>query len=191
VKPLHPFLIDLARFLPVATGAQLLRHYFAGNVAAFRAALRAAQAKGYIELSTQLGRPWSHTGKPLASFQAGERVLSAEQIAYQASQRWSDSPVPMLIVRGTASLAMLCGGTPRTIASGHLSHELAIAEVFLTKRLHEPTFEWSLVHARPGAGVLPDAIAGTLACEILGRYSGASVQAKLTLEGRFNLLELW
>ena len=190
MKPLHAFLIDLARNLPVATGAQILRHYFAGNVEALLRALRAAEAKGFIEISTELVRPWSHTGEPIVRLNAGEPFPPASQIAYQASQRWSGTPVPTVIIRGTATLATLHGGTVRAIATGHLSHEIAIAEVFLTKRLHDPAFGWSLVHARPGAGVLADAVAGSLACEVVGRYSGASVAAKLTLAGRINL-ELW
>jgi hypothetical protein len=186
----HQFLVDLAHFLPVATAAQLLRHYFAGNVEALRRALRAAQGKGFIELSTELVRPWSHTGEPIVTLKAGDPALAAGPIAYQASQRWNAAPVPMLVVRGTATLAALHGGMVCTIATGHLSHELAIAEIFLTKRLGDPAFEWSLVHARPGAGILPDALAGSMAFEVIGRYGSASVAAKISLGGSMNL-ELW
>jgi hypothetical protein len=189
VKAPHQFLVDLAHFLPVATGAQLLRHYFGGNVEALHRALRAAKAKGFIEISTELVRPWSHGGAPIVRLKAGEPVLSAGQIAYQASQRWSPAPLPTLVIRGTASLATLHGGNVRSIVTGHLSHQIAVSEVFMNQRLQEPAFEWTLVRARPGA-VAPDAIAGSLAYEILGRYSGATVQAKLTIGGSLNL-ELW
>jgi hypothetical protein len=168
-----------------------LRHYFAGNVEALRNALRAAQAKGFIEVSTELVRPWQHSGTALAIFQAGDPALSAGQIAYQASQRWSGEMVPSIIIRATAQLTALHGGKVRAIASGHLSHEIALAEVFLAaKRQSDPDFEWSLVHARPGTGALPDAVCATGAIEIVGRYSGASVAAKLVLAGSMNL-ELW
>ncbi len=190
MKPLHSFLMDLVRFLPVTTGKQLLRYYFAGNVQAFQRALRAAKAKGFIEVSTELVRPWQHTGKPIATFYAGECARPAGPITYQADRRWSGAPIPTLVIRGTASLATLQGGSVRAVATGHLSHEIALAEVFMIKRLADPSFEWSLVGARPGTGVLPDAVAGSLACEIIGRYGSASVAAKLTLAGSMNL-EVW
>jgi hypothetical protein len=185
-----PFLFDLGNFLRVASREQLLRHYFRGNDEALRRALRTAQAKGFIQISTELVRPWSHPGTPIVRLQAGEPCLPAGQIAYEATQRWSAPVIPMLVIRGTATLATLHGGMVRTIASGHLSHEMAITDVFLTKRLNDPTFQWSLVQARPGTGVLPDAIAGGLACEVVGRYSRASVAAKLSLAGTMDL-ELW
>lgn len=175
-------------FFPVATGAQILRHYFAGNVAAFRRSLRAAKARGFIEVSTQLVRPWRHSGAPIIRLGAGEPILPAGPIAYQANRRWDARPTLTLVIQGTARLATLHGGTVRTIASGHLSHEIAVAEVFLTKRA-DPTFEWTLIRACPGA-VAPDAIAGSLAVEIIGRYSTATTAAKLTLAGSMNL-ELW
>ena len=120
----------------------------------------------------------------------GERVLPAGQLAYQASQRWSNAPVPTVVIRATTTLAALQGGTVRAIAAGHLSHEIAVTEVFLSKRLQDPTFEWSLVHSRPGTGVLPDAITGTLACEVIGRYGNTSVASKLTIAASMSL-ELW
>jgi hypothetical protein len=99
--------------------------------------------------------------------------------------------VPSVIVRATARLIALHGGEVSAIANGHLSHEVALTEVFLaTKRPLDPDFEWSLIQARPGTGVLPDAICASGAIEIVGRYSGASVAAKLVLAGSMNL-ELW
>jgi len=60
----------------------------------------------------------------------------------------------------------------------------------MSKRLSDQNFEWSLVQSRAGNGVLPDAIAGSLACEVIGRYGNASVAGKITLAGSMNL-ELW
>jgi hypothetical protein len=190
MRRLPPFLIDLARFLPVATFEQLLRHYYHGNAEALHRDLRAAKAKGFIEVSTELVRPWEHFGTPIARFQVGERVLPAGHLAYQASRRWNSAPVPTLVIQATTTLAALQGGSVRAIATGHVSHELAVTELFLNKRLHDSSFEWSLVHSRPGTGVLPDAVVGSLAFEVIGRYGNASVAAKLTLAAVMNL-EIW
>jgi hypothetical protein len=191
MKPPHAFLRDIARFLTVASFEQICKHYFAGDAERLRSVLRSAKAQGLVEVSTELLRPWQHDGTPLARIQLGGNSIAAGRIAYQARNRWSPTIVPTVVVRATAKLATLCGGEVHTIARGHLSHSIALSEVYFLKKANEhPDMEWSLVSVKPGTGSLPDAIAGSLAIEIIGRYSGASVAAKLAIASSMSL-EVW
>jgi hypothetical protein len=64
--------------------------------------------------------------------------------------------------------------------------------VLLSKRQKDPQFAWSLVAAKPGSGPLPDAISvsGALLIELVGRYNGQSVSAKMGM-ATDKALELW
>jgi len=73
VKSTHKYLADLARNLPVLTGAQALREYFDNNLAKMRRVLRAHEADGFITLSTQLVRPRILDG-PLAILKPGDNL---------------------------------------------------------------------------------------------------------------------
>ena len=77
----------------------------------------------------------------------------------------------------------------RPVVMANASHDLALSEVFLAKRLQNPSFEWNLVHAKPGSPC-PDAICAAGFIEVIGQYSGASVAAKLSLAAAANL-EIW
>src|SRR5438132_12562349 len=107
MKPHHPALRDLGR-LGVATVTQLRDRFFDGDDDAVRTVLRVARDGGYVELSTELIRPWSHDGKPLADIHVGEPLPSAGPLAYQVRhRRWSPQVVPTGIVRATAKLTAL------------------------------------------------------------------------------------
>lgn len=190
MKPTQKFLVDLARNLPVLTGTQALREYFGNNLAKMRRVLRAHEAAGLITLSTELVRP-RIVDKPLAILKPGDHQPSSHHIAYLAEKRWSEFLTPTLTIRGTLRLTSIYGGEHRVIVAGHLSHEIALADVFIYKRHHNsPDFEWTLVHAGPGSGPMPDAVVADTAIEVIGRYSGAMVSAKLAISATCNL-ELW
>lgn len=172
------------------TEEQALREYFDNNLAKMRRALRAHEAAGLITLSTELVRPRIVDG-PLAILKPGDPLPSSHHIAYLAERRWSELLFPTLTIRGTIKLTSLYGGEHRAIAAGHLSHEIALADVLFSKRRHSnPDFEWTLVHAGPGLGTMPDAVIADTAIEVIGRYSGAMVSAKLDISATCNL-ELW
>ncbi len=185
-----PYLNDLARFLPLLTGEQICHRYFGGNFGKMLRSLRKDAATGHITLSTELVRHRIESDLAIVSIKSGRAIPNANQIAYVASKRWSEVVSAQLVVRGTATLAAIYGGEVHPVATATISHECALAEVFLTKRQANPDFEWSLVHARPGMGALPDAITATGMIEVVGRYNGNSVAAKLELAATANL-ELW
>lgn len=189
MKSAHPFFHDLARFLPAVPSAIARQRYFAGDTEAMWRALRTAEARGLVEISGEMVRGHYAT-EPIAIVKAGETPPPAGRIAYEGNQRWSEDVSPRIVIRGTAKLCAFFGGEERVIASAHLSHDLALSNVFLLKRLSEPTFEWSLIRQTSRSGVLADAVSATGYVELVGRYSAASVSAKLTLAGTANL-ELW
>jgi hypothetical protein len=181
------FLADLAR-LPLLTGAQALREHFDNNLPKMHRVLRAREAEGFITFSIQLVRPRIVDG-PLAILKPGDKLPSSHHLAYLAGRRWSEFLTPTLTIKGTAKLYAMYGGEHRAIVAGHLSHEVALVDVLLSKR-HSPDFEWTLIHARPGLGAMPDAVVADTAIELIGRYSGAMVSAKLGISATCNL-ELW
>jgi hypothetical protein len=185
------FLKDLAQFVPGLTGAQALKSYFNGDAETMKAFLRAQQAEGMIRLTTELVRERRHSNDPIISLRCGEAGPSAYKVAYAASQRWTEVINPVLIIRGTAKLQTIYGGEPNTIVTANLSHEIALTDVFLSKRQQQgPEFVWHLIHSRPGMGALPDAISAGAWIEVIGRYSGSMVAAKLEIAARANL-EIW
>lgn len=189
MKRSNKYLTDLARFVPVLTGPQILHAYFDNSFERMRRTLRAHEAEGFITLSTELVRPRVLAG-PLATIIRGHPLPSPHQLAYSAEKLWSASLVPTLIIRGTAKLSALYGGEYREVITANLSHEVALTSVLFAKRGANPDFEWTLVLARPGEGALPDAIAADAAIEVLGRYSGATVSAKLAIAAGCTL-EIW
>ena len=172
------------------TGPQALRRYFGGNVKAMRRFLNRLQAKGLITLSTELVRDRQETESPIAVIQLGSVFPPAEQVAYKAAQLWLDSTTPKLIIRGTVSLATLYGSEIRTVASANLSHEVALVGIILNKLETNPDCEFRLLQSKPGGGAFPDAIFASAQIELVGRYSGAMVAAKMVLAARANL-EFW
>lgn len=181
---------DLSRFLSVATEDQLLA-YFGGDRAALTRAVQRAKAQGLVRVSVEMVR-LRDTQEPIAVMRAGETQPRSEQVAYLASQRWHDSMVPTVVIQATAKLAALAGGKPALVASGHLSHELAVTDVFLRKREADPTFVWSLISQGGARGGRVDAVSGSggLLLELVGRYSGGKVAMKMELAGSATL-EFW
>jgi hypothetical protein len=191
MKTWHQYLLDLTNPVRVLTLRQALDHYFQGSQEKMRRVLRAHEAAGLITLSTELVRGRHTVSGPIAIIKAGELPPSAEQIAYTGRQRWSENIAPTVIIRGTAKLAMVLGGKVHTVVAANLSHEVALTDLFLHKRKTVgPEFHWSLVNAKPGAGSVADAVTASGCIELIGRYNGATVSAKLTLAGSTNL-ELW
>jgi len=189
MNSMNPFFKDLARFLPAVPSATIRQKYFSGDANAMWRALRTAEARGLVEISGEMVRPHFAT-EPIAIIKPGETLPSAGRIAYEGNQRWSETVSPRIVVRGTARLCAFFGGEERVIASAHLSHDLALTNVFLQKRESDPTFEWRLVRQTSRSGVLADAVSTSGYVELVGRYSAASVSAKLTLAGTAHL-ELW
>ena len=126
---------------------------------------------------------------PIATITVGAPLPSAERIAYEAHKRWHDSFYPTLVVRGTVKLHTFYGGEPRNIVAAHLSHQLALTDVFLQKRAINPHFEWEILSCKPGE-VRADAVSMGVMIELVGQYSGSVVAAKLEISVRSNL-ELW
>lgn len=188
MRELPSFLKDLAA-VSAMTGAQLLREYFGGDRAALRNALRQARASGFAEVSVELVRPRTTTA-PIAVVGPGDPKPNPGQIAYAASRLWSDDFTPSLVVRGTAQLATLCGATPRSIVTGHLSHEIALTDVFLEKRRTDPAFSWTLISPTAARGGRADAVSCAAMIELVGRYSRASVAGKLALSAGATI-EFW
>jgi hypothetical protein len=190
MKQLHQYLHDLANPLRVLTQAQLLDHYFHNARDKMLRVLRSHRAAGLITISTELVRGRREVLRPITIIKAGELPPSAEHIAYAGRQRWSEAIAPTVIIRGTAKLAAYYGGEVQSVASASLSHEVALTDLFLRKRLADPDFHWTLVQAKPGAGPLPDAISAAGGLELIGRYNGSTVSAKLAIAASINL-ELW
>jgi hypothetical protein len=180
---------DLVFRFHVLTQAQMLK-YFGGNKKAMLRFLRAQTSAGSIAVSTELVRMRQGAEKPIICLKSGELPPSAEQITYLARQRWSGTLTPTIVIRGTAKLAALYGGEARTVVTAHLSHDVALADVLLSKRELTPEIQWLLVHSRPGGGPLPDAIAASGFIEVIGRYNGAMVAAKMELAAEKNI-EFW
>ena len=189
MKTSSKLLLMLARRLTAITGPQALKFLFDNDGEAMRRALRAHQAEGFITISTELVRA-RVTSDPIAVIERGGELPSPHRIAYESAQRWSREILPTLILRGTLKLAALYGGEVHLVVAGHVSHEVALTDVFFSKRSQNPAFEWTLVHAAPGAGALPDAIAADVAIELVGRYNGKTIAAKLGISATHRL-ELW
>ncbi len=181
------FLHDLARFIQVMSVDQVARAHFNGDRAIAQRALENAKAKGLIAVTTELIRP-RETSEPIAVVRPGEPPPSPEHVAYVARTRWSESETPTIVARATTKLCAFLGGERHGIS--YVSHQIALAEVFLQKRAIDPQFEWSLVRQTSLAGALPDAIAAGVMIELVGRYSGATVAAKIEMAGSATL-ELW
>jgi hypothetical protein len=186
MKP-NQYLEDLAQYLPALKGSQALA-YFGGSMAAMRRALRRDEARGLITITTELTRK-HQTLKPIIVIKPGDPLPSVQQIARLSHERWFEDLNPTLVIRGTAKLCAIYGGEIRTVVTANLSHDLALADVFLSKR-SDPDFEWRLVQSRPGTGALPDAVTANGIIEVLGQYNHASIAAKLSMSGRINL-EIW
>lgn len=191
MKDLPKVWSDLSRFLSVATEGQLLTAYFGGNRAALERAVRRAKARGLIEVRVEMVR-LRDTQAPIAVLRPGEAPPRSEQVAYLASQRWHDSLVPTVVIQASAKLAALAGGTSSLVASGHVSHEVAVTEIFLKKREADSAFSWSLISQCGPRGGRVDAVAGSggLLVELVGRYSGGKVALKMELAGT-GILEFW
>ena len=183
------YLEDLAAFLPAMTGPQILRNYFDGKLHDMRRALRRHEAQGLITISTELLRARQNAGTPIIAIKHGEPLPTVRELAAAARGRWLDVNKPILVVRATTMLSILANGKPHTAARLSVSHDIALADVFFSKR-NNPQFTWQLTHACPGHGALPDAVSAEGAIEVLGQYNGAALAAKLTIAGRMNL-ELW
>lgn len=179
----------LARRLTAVTGAQALGFLFKNDAQAMRRALRIHKAAGLITISTELTRTRGLSG-PIAVVERGGALPSPHRIAYEAAERWGSEILPTFIIRGTLKLAALYGGEVHTVVAGHASHEVALADVFFSKRAQNPEFEWTLIHAAPGGGALPDAISADAAIELVGRYNGATIATKLAISAT-RRLELW
>lgn len=190
MKSTNKYLIDLARFVPVLTGPQMVRAYFQNSTEQMRRTLRAHEAAGLITVSRELVLPRVTDG-PLATINGGQQRPCPHELAYRAEKLWRGSALPTLVIRGTAKLSALYGGEFREVIASNLSHEAALTAIFLfSKRASNPDYEWTLVVAKPGTGMLPDAIAADAAIEVLGRYNGATVTAKLGIAAGCKL-ELW
>ncbi len=183
------YLVDLARFVPVLTGPQIVQEYFSGSNEAMRRAMRSHLASGLIICSTEIIRPRSVVG-PLLTVAPGQRHPSSHAIAYLAGKLWSNSLQTVLVVRATDKLMALYGGQRRALVSTHLSHEVALAGVFLFRRAHSPSFEWDLIRSGGDRGALPDAVSADAVIELIGRYNGTTVASKLGLAAECKL-ELW
>ena len=190
MKSPSPYLSDLARFLPLMTGEQMCRWYYAGDHKEMLRDLRKDAAREMISFSTELIRERTESDGAIVSIKSGQANRNPHQIAYLAAQRWSDRVTPKLIIRGTVKLASIFGGEVHTVAKATVSHECALADVFFSKRMTNPEFEWDLVRVRPGNGALPDAVTTTGMIEVIGRYNGNAVAGKLSLAATANL-ELW
>jgi hypothetical protein len=181
---------NLTKLTPVISFSQLREHFFERDWLAARNAVRAWESAGLVSMSRNCIRSHSNADGPITLASKAKLELSAEQIAYRASQRWSQEFSPVLCIHCTGKLATLFGGTARTLASANLSHEIALVDVLLKKRQRDPAFVWELVPLSSGGGSLPDAITVTGAIELVGRYGGATVESKLSL--RLNMpLEFW
>lgn len=110
-------------------------------------------------------------------------------IAYRAESLWGDLQ-PVVVLSATAKLRALYGGEAHSLFSGHLSHEIGLTGIFLSQRQSNPDFEWTLINSKPGSGSLPDAVAGDIAFELVGRYNGQTVGAKLSHSASY-ILEIW
>lgn len=180
---------QLLRQVSAVSGAQALRHCFNDDPASMQRNLRAQLKAGLISVSTELLRNRDTSG-PIVVIERGAGLPSPHPIAYEAARRWSNNIRPELIIRGTLKLAALHGGVPHAAIAGHASHEIALTEVFLTKRSQDPSFGWTLVQSAPGNGALPDAISAEAAIELIGRYNGTTIAAKLGISATHRL-ELW
>lgn len=189
MKPHNKLLEDLARFLLGITGPQALRAYFNGNRAALRRFLRTCKAAGLIDTKIELVRQRQQSETPIVSLRKSEPIPDAEKIAYAANQLWLNEVIPVLVIRGSAKLHTIYGGIHTTL-TGNVSHDLALTDVFLAKRLDDAEFTWQLVQSKPGNGSLPDAISADACIELIGRYAGSTVAAKLEMSAQTNL-EIW
>lgn len=170
------------------TVPQVTLAYFGGDCGRAQRAISNASARGLTKVTTELVRP-RRTVTPIAVIRPGEVAPSAEWVAYAGNQRWSDSFAPMRVVHATVELVSFVGGEKHVIPSGHLSHEVALTDVFLLKRSVTPNIAWRSVEASV-RGVRPDAVSGEVMIELVGQYSGASLSAKMELSG-IAILELW
>lgn len=188
MKPDAQLFRDLSRQFRVITQEQLMNAYSFKSLREVRRFIRESSAADLVGTSLAMLRP--RELRLLASIKVGETGPSAGAIAYRASTLWAESLQPVLIIYGTAKLAALHGGELHSVATANLSHEVALTELFLSKRLSNPDFEWKLISSQPGLGAMPDAIAGDTAIEIVGRYNNATVSAKIALSASYPL-ELW
>lgn len=188
MKPDLKVASDLARQLKVITEVQALKAYSWANIHAFRRFLRDYERDGLLTKTTTFARE-RNVEVCLATVRPGDDMPSQHAIAYRAATLWGDLQ-PVVVLSATAKLRALYGGESHTLVSAHLSHEIALADIFLSKRQSNPDFEWTLTNSKPGSGSLPDAIAGETAFELVGRYNGGTVGAKFSIAATYTL-ELW
>lgn len=180
----------LAQCYTAITEEQASWHYFEGNVQRVKQILQRWRDRGLIDFSVELVRPRQNSATPIQILRVGQVAPSPHKIAYVASTRWVDCLVPTLVIRGTATLRTLYGGVAKDAITAHLSHEVALTDVFLRKYQENTDFTWELVRSRPGLGPQADAVSANGSVEIIGRYGASSVRAKLELIAQTNL-EIW
>ena len=188
MKPELKLASDLARQIKVITEAQALKEYPWPNIDAFRRFLRGYERDGLL-MKTSANARERDVEVCLATVRPGDDMPSHHTIAYRAAMLWGDLQ-PVVVLTATAKLRALYGGESHTLISAHLSHEIALTDIFFAKRQANPDFEWTLTNSKPGNGSLPDAIAGETAFELVGRYNGSTVGAKLSIAAT-HTLELW
>lgn len=183
------FLADLAR-VPAMTREQAAWYFGSESKAAKW--LRRLEQGGYISKKIEFVRD-RKTEAPISVLHPGSPLPNAQTIAYRAATLWSSSISPRVIFRATLKLALMHGTEPPTIIAGHVSHDVALSELLLGKSRSNPDFNWELVTSAPGFGAQPDAISadGTVQIELLGRYNGSTIAAKLSLAAKTSTLELW
>jgi hypothetical protein len=183
------FLTDLAR-VPAMTHQQVAWYF--GSESKATKWLRRLERGGYISKKIEFVRD-RKTEAPISVLHPGSPLPNASTIAYRAATLWSTAISPRIIIRATLKLALLYGGQPPTIIAGHVSHQVALSEILLRKFRSDPDFNWKLVSSGPGFGAQPDAISadGNVQIELLGRYNGSTIAAKLSLAAQTPTLELW
>lgn len=188
MKPDLKLASDLARQFKAITEAQAFKSYPWASIHAFRRCLRDYERDGLWAKTTAIARE-RNVETCLAIVRPGDDMPRPNAIAYRAQSLWGDLQ-PVVVLTATAKLRALYGGECHSLISANLSHEIALTDLFLSKRQSNPEFAWTLINSKPGNGSLPDAVAGDVAFELVGRYNGQTIGAKLSLSATYTL-ELW
>lgn len=132
----------LTQRVRVLTRAQVARTWYAQTAAPERNAdrrLRDLAARGLVERFVMSARPELILSQPLVCWVPGQPAPDFDRLAYRLEARWTAPAVPThLVVASRAAGAWLGGSGGRRPRRSEVSHDIALAGLFLRRVAARP-----------------------------------------------------
>lgn len=99
-----------------------------------RSRLRVLERRGWIDAYTVMVHPFLPIKTPVFTWSPGKSFPPYRSLSYQITRRWNQDPVRMNVFVASAKAARSYGGRGgRLPRNSELSHDIHLAQVFLTK----------------------------------------------------------